>query len=94
MRFKIKSIIALIIFLNYQVSQIKCQSINVANSFVQWNNLGSETEFIVTSKLNGFSAKNAWIAVGINSVPRMVSKLLMKKIFTNFNVKIRQEPMQ
>lgn len=64
--------ISFLTYLNIQVTVITSQSINVANSYVTWRNLGTETEFNITSKLEGLNVQDAWIALGLNNLPQMV----------------------
>ncbi len=53
--------------------EVTAQSISINNVYVKWRNLGTQTEFMITSSLNDkINPDNAWIALGINSYKTMV----------------------
>lgn len=57
------------------INAFACQnqmSVNIIDTYVTWQNLGTETEFKITSPLGGANVNDAWIAVGINDGPLMV----------------------
>ena len=58
-------IIYIITNLNYL---FKCESITVSNIEIKWTNVGTQTNFQISSSLgNGLLPSNAWLAFGFNS---------------------------
>ena len=59
-------------------------SVSIIDTYVTWQNLGTETEFTITSPLGGLNVNDAWIAVGVNDGPIMVFIFFkMKKLIIN-----------
>ena len=53
--------------------QCQGESINILNVFISWVNRGQQTDFFITTPYTG---SNLWLGVGLNLVPKMVSKQL------------------
>lgn len=65
-------------------SQVLQQTLNLYNNnlFVRMVNDGQNTQFFVTSPLgNGVSPNDAWLAIGFNNDPAMVSHFFVIKYF-------------
>lgn len=63
-----------------QIKQLNCmkQMISLAGVDIEWENLGSQTQFWAKTQLNSrnpsitINPNNAWLAVGINNMQSMV----------------------
>jgi hypothetical protein len=50
------------------------RSTNIKNVYIEWTNDGISTKFYVSSKLiSDIDVNNAWLGIGLNSNPVMVS---------------------
>lgn len=68
--------------------EVTSQSISINNVYIKWRNLGTQTEFVITSSLNDkISPDSAWIGLGINSYKTMVHLFFIKNIFITLNLK-------
>ena len=62
--------------------EVTSQSISINNVYIKWRNLGTQTEFVITSSLNHLiSPDNAWIGLGINSYKTMVNFIFYQICF-------------
>lgn len=75
-----KKILNLFVLLNViKTSFCMIQTIDVFGVHILWENQGSQTFFNVTSSLGTLtSTTEAWLAIGINNQPSMVSLIVYK----------------
>jgi hypothetical protein len=67
----------LVAYIMNSLALIKCESLTVSNIEINWTNLGSQTNFKISSSLaNGILPLNAWLAFGFNS--QMVTSMINK----------------
>lgn len=62
-------IIFVFVWLSFLLNEVCCfNSIELLGVYVRWSNLGSKTDFFLTSSLaNGIDPSDAWLAIGINN---------------------------
>ena len=68
---KLLSLFLLYALLSLNSAQL--QSINLISCFIQWQNLGNETFFKLSTNFGGLvNASNAWLGIGFNNNPEFV----------------------